>query len=128
MSFFCSSFPSTSRSLVTNVAPRQVLSFLYPTDFVQNIRNRSRHRAFNQNSREMVSTSAGLESWFIISLASAGNCRKHTPSAIQSSSFFTPHRPHLLKRRRTHNVTLQRQQHTKRLQTDFSQSPVAEPN
>ena len=95
---------------------------------MQNIRIRSRRRAPNQNFREMVSTPAGLESWFINSLASAGHCRKHTPSAIQSSSFFTPHRPHILKRRQTHNVTLQRQQHTKGVQTDLSQSLAAEPN
>ncbi|APA12465.1 hypothetical protein SS1G_03931 [Sclerotinia sclerotiorum 1980 UF-70] len=43
----------------------------------------------------MVSSTVGLEAWFISSLAGAGHCHKHTPKPIRPVTFFTSHRPNV---------------------------------
>lgn len=41
----------------------------------------------------MVSSTTGLEAWFISSLANAGKCHKHNPRPLRPVTFFTSHRP-----------------------------------
>lgn len=114
MSFFSTSTPSTASNIVSKVAPRQVLSFLYPAELFKNSRPPSR-RNRRQAPSQMVSaaTTPKLETWFIKSLASAGQCQKHSPRIIQPNSFFTSQRPDVSsKRRSSHNVVFSRQQST----------------
>ncbi|PVH84456.1 pentatricopeptide repeat-containing protein-like protein [Cadophora sp. DSE1049] len=112
MSLFCSSSPSTSRPILSKLAPRQVLSFLYPIEF-----SRDRHSQARENHRRsrttIVSASIGFEAWFIKSLADAGNCRKHSRKALQPTTFFTANRPKIpSKIRGLHIVSFQRHRHT----------------
>lgn len=79
MSFFRSSSSSTSGSLVTKVAPRPVLAFLYPDDIPQASR-RSAHPGHNQAIHNSpIPISEGFEAWFISSLVQAGHCSGHHP-------------------------------------------------
>ncbi|KAA8574327.1 hypothetical protein EYC84_005814 [Monilinia fructicola] len=43
----------------------------------------------------MVSSTFGLEAWFISSLARAGHCHKHSPKPLHPVTFFTSHRPNV---------------------------------
>ncbi|KAB8288847.1 hypothetical protein EYC80_010750 [Monilinia laxa] len=43
----------------------------------------------------MVSSTFGLEAWFISSLASAGHCHKHSPKPLHPVTFFISHRPNV---------------------------------
>lgn len=95
MSFICSSTPSTSGSLVTKVAPRQVLSFLYPAQHRSPKRTRSRHKYHSVTAEKEVNRDA-LESWFISSLARAGTCHYHNKKSFSNSTFFNSRRPELL--------------------------------
>jgi pentatricopeptide repeat protein len=94
MSFICSSAPSTSGSLVTKVAPRQVLSFLYPAQHTVARRAKGRRR------KETVENgkAEGFENWFISSLARAGTCPQHSSRSLPSSTFFNSRRPEVLNR------------------------------
>ncbi|CAG8952263.1 hypothetical protein HYFRA_00001003 [Hymenoscyphus fraxineus] len=125
---FCSS-PSTARSLVTKVAAhRQVLPFLYPLDPLRSSRPSKRKR-HPQAVREMVSTTTpNFESWFINSLANAGNCNKHNLKPLHPTSFFSSRRPDLSARRRQmHNLT-PRQHATKNLEPKNIVDEESQPN
>ena len=74
MSLFCTSYHS-SGLLLSKIAPRQVLHFA-PKLSRRTIRGRL-------DIAPMVWTTTGLEAWFINSLASAGNCRKHSTRSAQ---------------------------------------------
>lgn len=43
----------------------------------------------------MVSSSAGLEAWFINSLVNAGNCQKHSTKLVHHTTYLTARRPNL---------------------------------
>lgn len=112
MSLFCSSSPSTSRPILSKLAPRQVLSFLYPVEHHRNTHSRARENR-SRYLAPMVSGSVGIEAWFIKSLADAGNCHEHPPKKLHSSTFFTARRPDISPRRRQlHNIAFQRHNHT----------------
>ncbi|ESZ97073.1 hypothetical protein SBOR_2503 [Sclerotinia borealis F-4128] len=86
---------STSSTLVSKLAaPRQALSFLYPIGIPRAFRKLPRGNDSNKPIR-MVSSTVGLEAWFISSLASAGHCQEHSPKPLQPVTFFTSHRPNL---------------------------------
>ncbi|PMD44021.1 hypothetical protein L207DRAFT_508794 [Hyaloscypha variabilis F] len=74
MSLFSTS-SHTSGLLLSKIAPLQVLSFAHTLS-----RRTSRGR---QAKAPMVTSTTGLEAWFINSLASAGNCRKHSTRSAQ---------------------------------------------
>ncbi|KAF4624629.1 hypothetical protein G7Y89_g13542 [Cudoniella acicularis] len=69
----------------------------------------------------MVSTTTpSLEAWFIKSLASAGNCRKHNPRGFQLSTFLSSQRPDVSsKRKQVHSVSFRRQQSTQTAETEL---------
>ncbi|KAF7882822.1 uncharacterized protein EAF02_006185 [Botrytis sinoallii] len=86
---------STSSTLISKLAaPRQALSFLYPID-IPKASTKSSRRHHLRKPIQMVSSTVGLEAWFISSLASAGHCHKHTPKPLQPVTFFTSHRPNI---------------------------------
>ena len=97
MSFICSSNPSTSGSLVTKVAPRQVLSFLYPAQPAIPTRPKTR-RTRTILERNINSRTDGFESWFISSLAKAGTCQQHSRKSLPNPTFFNSRRPVVLDR------------------------------
>jgi pentatricopeptide repeat protein len=69
---------------LSKIAPRQaVLSFLYPVSSRREAHTLSKGRNRRQDKAQIVSTTTGLEAWFIDSLASAGNCRKHSTRSTQ---------------------------------------------
>lgn len=125
MSLFCSSSPSTSGSIVSKLAPRQVSAFLYSVDLIQ-----SSHRQFrlcNRIPRQLPP--ARLEEWFIKSLAIAGQCPKHRTRVPQPSAYFTSHRPDASTRKRqSYSATFRRQQHTKASSIHPAEDTQAEPN
>ncbi|TAQ85075.1 hypothetical protein B7494_g6594 [Chlorociboria aeruginascens] len=112
MSFFCSS-PSKSGPLISKLAPRQALSFLYPLDSTLTSRRHSRLNDRVQGIKQMVPTSIGLERWFINSLANAGQCQKHRPRPQRPSTFFTSQRPYIFLEPQQKFDAYHRQQHTK---------------
>ncbi|KAH8685533.1 pentatricopeptide repeat-containing protein-like protein [Tricladium varicosporioides] len=114
MSVFCSSSPSTANSLITKVASRQLLPFLYPSECLKKSRPRTRRVHTSQSPVQMVSTTApSLEAWFIKSLASASKCQKHRSRISRPTTFLTSQRPALAgKKKQGHNIAFQRQQST----------------
>ncbi|CZT06274.1 hypothetical protein WAI453_006288 [Rhynchosporium graminicola] len=95
------------------IAPRQILLFLYPIEI-----SRDAHSQACGSSRKSripaISAVAGVETWFIKSLADAGSCHRHTPrKSSPHATFFTANRPGLAERRRkSHTVSFHRHQHT----------------
>lgn len=74
----------------------------------------------------MVQSYAGLEAWFISSLAEAGSCHKHSRKQLQPSTFFTARRPIVsAKKPQTYNVTFERHKHTKELECPDEEVPNA---
>ena len=123
MSLFCSSSSSTSGTIVSKLAPRQVLPFLYPVDFIQ--RSHRQSRLCSQVSKRWVPKS--LEAWFIRSLLSAGECPKHRTRVPQPSTYFTSHRADTSTGKlQIYNAAFRRQQHTKASPPDPSTD--AKPN
>ncbi|PBP22280.1 pentatricopeptide repeat protein [Diplocarpon rosae] len=60
-----------------------------------------------------MTSSSGIEAWFIKSLADAGNCHKHALRKLPPSSLCTARRPSISTRKRQSHVTLfQRDKHT----------------
>ena len=89
MSFLCSSPPSTASTLVSKVAHRQVLSFLYPCESASK-RTLSRRDLSTRTNSKMVSTSMPtLEQWFIKSLAAASLCNQHSSKSRTPSNQCT---------------------------------------
>ncbi|KAH7356722.1 pentatricopeptide repeat-containing protein-like protein [Rhexocercosporidium sp. MPI-PUGE-AT-0058] len=112
MSLFCSSSPSTSRPILSKLAPRQVLSFLYPRELSRGVHPQAREHC-RRASGQVASASIGVEAWFIQSLANVGNSHRHTRKPLQPTTFFTATRPKIpLRNRELHVVTFQRHQHT----------------
>ncbi|KAG9238399.1 pentatricopeptide repeat-containing protein-like protein [Amylocarpus encephaloides] len=115
MSTFCSS-PSSTSSLVSKVAHRQVLSFLYPLESVQATRLRKHEKRARIPSAMVNSSNPTLESWFIKSLASASSCHKHSPKVLTKNTFFSSQRPEISdNRRRLQHIAYLRQQFTNAL-------------
>ncbi|KAJ8060004.1 hypothetical protein OCU04_011616 [Sclerotinia nivalis] len=86
---------STSSTLVSKLAaPRRALSFLYPIGIPKASNKLPPGNDFRKPT-QMVSSTVGLEAWFISSLASAGHCHKHTPKPLRPVTFFTSHRPNV---------------------------------
>ncbi|KAH7407681.1 pentatricopeptide repeat-containing protein-like protein [Cadophora sp. MPI-SDFR-AT-0126] len=112
MSLFCSSSPSTSRPILSKLAPRQVLSFLYPIKTAREI-----HSPAQRNHRRahgsINSAPDGIEAWFIRSLADAGNCHKHRRNPIRPSTFLTANRPKIPSRKRELHLSFERHRHTR---------------
>jgi len=112
MSLFCSSSPSTSRPILSKLAPRQVLSFLYPIELSRDTNSQAK-RKHRRYLASISSASIGFEAWFIKSLVDAGNCHKQPRKPLQLSTFFTANRPRIpLGKRESHIVSFQRHQHT----------------
>ncbi|KAH9223517.1 pentatricopeptide repeat-containing protein-like protein [Leptodontidium sp. 2 PMI_412] len=112
MSLFCSSSPSTSRPILSKLAPRQVLSFLYPVEFSRGTHSQARETR-HRSPPPVASTSIGVEAWFIQSLTDVGNSHKHTRKPLRPTTFFAANRPKIpLRKRELRVVTFQRHQHT----------------
>lgn len=127
MSLFCSS-TSTSRPILSKLAPRQALSLLYPVELSRNIHLYSRDNR-PKFDNPMLSSSLGIEAWFIKSLAEAGSCHKDPPKRIEFSSFFTARRPSVTRRRRRlPKILFQRHNHTQDVETEdfYAESEAAE--
>jgi pentatricopeptide repeat protein len=129
MSFFSSSTPSTASNIVSKVAPRQVLSFLYPAEFFRSSCPRLPRNRCQAPLQIVSATTPQLEAWFIKSLASAGQCQKHNPKILHPTTFFSSQRPDLLtKRRQAHNVAFSRQQSTRDTKPEDGEDLEEEPN
>jgi pentatricopeptide repeat protein len=112
MSFFCSFPPSTAGTLVSKIAHRQVLLFLYPSESTSKL-TFVRSAYPTPTHMKMVSTSTpSLEQWFIKSLATAGLCNKHNTKSQAPNNPFTCRRSHLSARKDHLNPLAFRRQHS----------------
>ncbi|KAK0116855.1 hypothetical protein ONS96_012703 [Cadophora gregata f. sp. sojae] len=112
MSLFCSSSPTTSRPILSKLAPRQILSFLYPIEISRYTHFQARDTQ-RQLRTSVATASNGVEAWFINSLADAGSCHKNPRKPLQRTTFFTANRPRIPSRKRElHVVLFQRHRHT----------------
>jgi pentatricopeptide repeat protein len=113
MSFFCNSFPSTSGSLLSKVASRQLLPFLYPLGCFR-ASNAEHRRTISRRSSRVIPTSAvELEAWFFNAISNAGHCRGQCSAYPLHTPFFTSRRPLArFKGQVTRSPVFQRQEYT----------------
>lgn len=110
MSILCS--PSTTGSVISKVAPRQVLPFLYPIAHDKNHRPKRGPRV--QYIQHSTTGSITLHDWFLSSLVHASQCHLHQTNAPQTSRFLAPRRSgELLKQKKIYTTSFRRQQHTR---------------
>jgi pentatricopeptide repeat protein len=127
MSTLCAS-SSTKGTVLSKVAPRQVLSFLYPSELSSQALSRTRSLPKFRIPPRKVPTTISLEAWFLNSLSNAAHCRQHRPSPQTLYKFFTSHTSeYSTKRRHTYGASFQRQKHTQRLSSGKDTALKSEP-
>lgn len=116
MSTLCTS-SSTSGTVISKVAPRQVLSFLYPIELSKRHGTLANSLPRHRTQQKKVPSTIGIEAWFFGSLSNAAHCHKHKhrsgippASTFFTSSLCTSETPK--KRRHAILGSFQRQQHT----------------
>jgi pentatricopeptide repeat protein len=96
---------STSGTFVSKLATRQVLPFLYPVAFSRGIQTCPRRESRHRRPLQVTCDTAGLEDWFINSLARVASCRKQN-TVPQKCTYFTLTRQYTnVKRQRTADVS-----------------------
>lgn len=104
MSLFCNSSPSKSGPVLSHLAPGRLFAFLYTSEPSTSIQPRLK-RARTRGTRQMVSSSTGLEAWFINSLVNAGNCHKHSTKLVHHTALLTTRRPNLWQQQKYSAIT-----------------------
>ena len=110
MSILCS--PSTTGTVISKIAPRQVLPFLYP--IAHDISTRTKKESKGQYNQYGTISDNTLELWFLASLVRTSQCHKHKTRIPQASKFLTPQRSGKLSRHKNiYTTCFRRQQHTR---------------
>lgn len=110
MSILCS--PSTTGTVISKIAPRQVLPFLYP--IARHIDTRAREKRTARYSQHGSTSDATFEAWFFGSLVRASRCYKHKTHIPQASRFLASQKSSVfLWQKKTYKTCFQREQHTR---------------
>ncbi|KAG0652281.1 pentatricopeptide repeat-containing [Hyphodiscus hymeniophilus] len=131
MSVFRSS-SSTSRAIISKLAPPYILPFLYPIDLEQSLRPQIPLRNRLETPRPLIQGPAALEACFFNSLAAAGQCRKHNLKQPVPCTLSTSRRSNIsTKWQQAKAATFKRQNHTSASPMEEDRvlkQPVLEPN